>query len=162
VLFCHRNPIDRQAGFRPVGADAGLAGLDGDPAIRQTSGTEDLLLFSDIVETLALALGREGAPVSSPEGLAKGLLAVRLHKGRLGMGPEGTALFRADGQRNPGTGEHVVHLIPELEGERVLPRATIEVWRRAGAQVWRRQGPPLVVGYDDAMKVAQEPGKGGH
>src|SRR5262249_40908198 len=49
VFFCHRNPVDRDVGFREE--DASDAGSDYDQG-SSTTGTEDLLLYIDIVETV--------------------------------------------------------------------------------------------------------------
>jgi hypothetical protein len=150
VFFCHRNPIDEAAGFRPGHA----------------TGTEDILLYEDIIEALALAAA---APVADAGALAERLRQTRLGAdGRLGPGTDGLPLFDAGGNRRSGTGEHVVCLRPRVVRadpagrpavERVMPEAAIEVWAWRGTapagHVWRRVGEPLVVLYDDF------PGDGG-
>jgi hypothetical protein len=150
VFFCHRNPIDRQAGFDPEAA------ARGDPTA--ATGTEDVLLYEDIIEALVHAQG--AAPVDAAE------TARRLHELRLGADgritgrKKGVRLFDADGGRHSGTGEHVgclrPHVVRDADGaERVLPEAVIEIWAwqegPAGAgHVWRRAGPPLHAGYDES------------
>jgi hypothetical protein len=122
------------------------------PAVQSSSGTEDLLLFRDIVEALALAFG-EKARSGRASDLAQGLLAVHLLDGKLIIQPRGKPLFRPDGQRTSGTGEHVIYLRPLFQGARVLPRAVIEVWSRQPSEdltnVWIRYREPLTVSYDE-------------
>src|SRR5262249_54191524 len=89
-----------------------------------TSGTEDLLLFMDVVETVVGAAYRGGDLLGSAGELA----------GRLRPAPwkTGRQLFTPRGNRRTGTGEHVVYLRPPaLKNDRVAPRAELEVWSRA-------------------------------
>jgi hypothetical protein len=125
VFFCHHNPIDKAAGFDPAGGHA--------------TGTEDLLLFGDIVETLAVALTREGKVCANAAELAERMHALKTQDGRFGF-EEGTLLFGPrTGNRRSSAGEHVVCLRPRLKGDQVLPEATIEVWTRRGDD---QTGPP--------------------
>jgi hypothetical protein len=144
VFFAHRNPIDPEAGFVPF--------VKNETAVPSTSGTEDLLLFRDLVEAVALAFGEKGRS-GRPGDLSGGLLAVHLHNGKLTRHPPGKPLFRSDGQRSSGTGEHVIYLRPSFKGNRVLPEAIIEVWSRQPSEdltnVWSRFGEPLKVSYDE-------------
>jgi hypothetical protein len=60
-------------------------------------------------------------------------------------------LFDSAGNRQPGTGEHVIWLKPLYDGDRNLPEAFITVWRAAGERpdrAWRAVGHPLHVFYD--------------
>jgi hypothetical protein len=124
------------------------------PAVQSTSGTEDLLLFRDVVEALALAFDETGRTGGASD-LAKGLHAVHFHDGKLTLEPLGKPLFNRDhpGQRNGGTGEHVIYLRPNFRGNRVLPRAVIEVWSRQPSEdmtnMWIRCREPLTVSYDE-------------
>jgi hypothetical protein len=119
VFFCHRNPADRRAGFREEAEVDGYNPNEGSP----TSGTEDLLLYIDIMETLVKAAYPEDRLLESAAELADNLHRVRWKNGRL--------LFNALGDRHGGTGEHVVYLRPPLliQG-RVAPKAEIEIWSR--------------------------------
>ena len=86
------------------------------------------------------------------EELARGLRAVRQVDDHLALPAaerEGIALFSEDGQRDSGTGEHVVYLRPVRQGDRVLPSAVIEVWARRGDRSWVRVEPTLTVSYDE-------------
>jgi hypothetical protein len=150
VFFCHRNPIDVEAGFRPLDPK-------GTQRLRPAShsGTEDLLLYTDIVEAVALAYGH-GAGNRNAAALAAGLEMIHQGEGRLNLESKGSPLFSTTnkGMRNSGTGEHVVCLRPLLKGDRVLPEATIEVWRRLTgdeSQGWQRVGDPLSVSYVERM-----------
>jgi hypothetical protein len=156
VFFCHRNPVDREAGFLPVG-EAPPSSAQGGTA---TTGTEDILIFEDIVEALTRAAA---TPLADADQLRDRLRAIRLTaQGHLTLGGAGPLLFDARGGRSSGTGEHVVCLRPRVvevpvgHGEavaQVLPEATIEVWAwrasaNGGGHSWQRVGPPLAVSYD--------------
>jgi hypothetical protein len=148
VFFCHCDPIDPEAGFR-FSRDDGS-----DEAGTANTGTEDVLLNGYIVESLAQSFRRDGSFSADVAEMAGRLMQIQLHDGRPGFDPSGRLLFRAGGYRRTGTGEHVVCLLPRIEGGRVLPRSTLEVWFRhsdhSTGPVWGRQGPPLDVSYGDA------------
>jgi len=159
VFFCHHNPIDPGAGFRPD-EDGDNRTEEGEVNTTATTGTEDVLLFGDIVE----ALIQTGAPVDAPvcadaAELAERLAGARLLGDRIVLGTQGIRLFKKDGQRQSGTGEHVVCLRPAFNDFRdlLLPEATIEVWawrrrdwsRGERGQHWQRYGEPLTVHYGD-------------
>jgi hypothetical protein len=158
VFFCHRNPIDADAGFR---AGSGAAEDEDERNSTAETGTEDVLLFGDIVEALVqAAVPRDGTACANAAELAERLGEARLEEDRIVSGLAGIPLFNRAGQRQSGTGEHVVCLKPmwhEDFGDRLLPRATIEIWawRRRDAshgelgQHWQRRGEPLTVWYDD-------------
>jgi hypothetical protein len=152
VFFCHRNPIDASAGFRAVSAGRSAAERDS----TGETGTEDLLLFGDIVEAMVQAgAPAQGTPCAHAAELAERLLQTRREDDRIVLGGAGVPLFDRDGQRRSGTGEHVVNLQPMWDEDfkdRLLPSATIEVWgwpRRAEerGQHWQRRGEPLTVWY---------------
>jgi hypothetical protein len=161
VFFCHRNPIDADAGFRVHSREDGLSRNDERDSAAET-GTEDILLFGDIVE----ALVQTGAPVqatlcANAVELAERLAEARREDDHIVYGGAGVPLFDREGQRRNGTGEHVVCLQPmwnEDFKDRLLPCATIEVWawqRRnwdqgERGQHWQRRGEPLIVWYSDS------------
>jgi hypothetical protein len=154
VFFCHRNPIDPDAGFRAAGAEPD------DANGTATTGTEDVLLFGDIIESLLQAGAPAEGQVAGAAELARRLTNARLQGDRIVVGSEGVRLFGDDGQRQSGTGEHVVCLRPVFNEtrDRLLPETTIEVWawrrrdwgRGERGQQWRRVGEPLNVSYTDA------------
>ncbi len=168
MFFSHRNPIDPAVGFgvrarddRPPPDDGqeNPEGGDALPASRFPSsantGTQDLLLFADIVETLLQATRHENRLLADTVQLAQRLRQTRWHDGRVVnalLYPAAAAspsLFDADGDRQPLTGEHVVWLKPVFEKERLLPQATITVWSIPVAhQGWQCRGQPLQVSYD--------------
>jgi hypothetical protein len=148
VFFCHNNPVDAEAGFRfhRETADPNEVGTS-------TTGTDEVLLNGDIVESLAQSFCHEGSFSPDAADLADRLIQVTLRDGRLGFDPAGRLLFRYGGNRHTGTGEHVVCVLPRIDGERVLPQATIEVWARHSdpttGPVWERRGEPFDISYDD-------------
>jgi hypothetical protein len=156
VFFCHQSPIDPDAGFQPPkGHPAGERESEG---TKEETGTDDLLLLSEIVESVVLACAKEAGGLPGPDGLARRLVAAPLREP--GAGPT-ERLFQATGRRWSGTGEHVVYLRPEIEGDRVKPEAVIEVWawrRTAGGQrVWQRVGRPLRASHDESLSPSGGP-----
>jgi hypothetical protein len=159
VFFCHNDPVNTEAGFR-FHRDSS----DPESIATSTTGTDEMLLNGDIVESLAQSFCRDGTFCQDAGSLADQLFQIRLLDGRLGFDPPGVKtpgrrLFldrtsRGRGNRHTGTGEHVVCVLPRIEGGRVLPESTIEVWARHSDQttgpVWRRHGEPLNVTYDGA------------
>jgi hypothetical protein len=150
VFFSHRNPINYAAGFRTRADSA-------DPAA--TTGTQDLLLYRDIIEAVTQAAYRAGGGLGDAEHLRAGLARLRWDAGRVRLGGEGGRFFDEDGDRSDHTGEHVVWLNPKRREGRVLPEATISVWRLGpGPQpdlAWRRVGEPLEVQYDWPTRSAR-------
>jgi hypothetical protein len=161
VFFCHHNPVDPNAGFRPYPSEGrGPRGMDEEPVPPEggspATGTEDVLLYMDMVEALVRAFQHQADAPSAAE-LGEKMAEMRVAGGRLTFAARGTLLFRDNGNRSSGTGEHVVCLRPTIdpEGGRILPEATIEVWAwRADESTpfgpsWQRCGEPLRVPYDD-------------
>jgi hypothetical protein len=148
IFFSHRNPINRAAGFRPHGDDR-------DPAA--ATGTQDLLLYRDIMEAVVQAAGLPGGTLGDADHLREGLRAMRWDGGRVILKGEGGPFFDPDGNRSNRTGEHVVWVNPRRAEGRVLPEAIISVWRldpvRAGQPAWRLVGEPLQVQYDWLTRV---------
>jgi hypothetical protein len=137
VLFCHHNPI----------ADPRF--LKGQTDV---SGTEDLLLYKQIMLALSLAADDgESGPSRQPDWLRDRLRALRLNGDRLSLEGEGKLLFDEEGQRRSGTGEHVVCLRPTIVGDRVLPRATVSVFAWNEEQgAWSAVGRTLELLYTGA------------
>jgi hypothetical protein len=134
VFFCHRNPVEDSAGF--VEGSVGFPHEDAD-AVGWTppgTGTEDLLLYMDIVEALVRAVNQGEAMPADGDELGARLRQARWLDGRVSFGDEGSPLFDEDGNRRNGTGEHVVWLRPVVtDGPRagrqeVLPQAVIKVY----------------------------------
>jgi hypothetical protein len=145
VFFCHHNPVDRAAGFRPN--PRGGLGVEGD-GLTATTGTEDILLFGDIIEALVEAGGPDAATVTER------LASARLRHGQVVLGDQGVPLFGPHGERQSGTGEHVVCVRPRFRDDRTLPESSIEVWawrrRPSGGYRWQRTaGSPLTAYYDE-------------
>jgi hypothetical protein len=139
VFFCHRDPVDKDAGFQAEGEVQPLPPDQGSP----TTGTEDLLLNMDIVEALVLAC-YESWPANADD-LAAHLGRARWIDDRIAFGTEGVPLFDAQGNRAGGTGEHLVWLRPVRPRKHGEPPAFIEVWVPGQEEAYRI----LPVNYDD-------------
>ncbi len=121
VFFCHENPVDETAGFvrDPSAAQRHLA-----------TGTENLLLDKDIIQSLVegwkLLTDTEG-----PRELASCLKRLKY----IPNGPICVSgmdylpnLFDYEGNRMPGTGEHLVTLFPPSLNKQPNGASQIEVW----------------------------------
>jgi hypothetical protein len=143
IFFSHRNPINRAAGFRPKAAP-------GDPSA--PTGTQDLLLYRDVLSAVVQAAFRRADAAADADQAAARLRGLHWLQGRLHAGSEGRPFFDANGDRSAGTGEHIVWVQPLREAGRVMPRATISVWRLGpghnGRFRWFLAGAPLRVTYD--------------
>jgi hypothetical protein len=166
VFFCHYNPVDPAAGFQPASegvlrprppldlSDAPPPKTPERSHGSTATGTEDVLLNADIIEALVRAFQGDDQPCADAGQLAQRLGAVRVQAGGLGFDPAAPLLFGPDGNRRSGTGEYVVCLRPTFAGERVLPRATLEVWNwqpprsPASGPSWQLCGEPFVLSYD--------------
>jgi hypothetical protein len=143
VLFCHRNPVDPIA-FQP--ARPGHDTTPPDPSGATSTGTHDLLLYRDIVETVIEAVYASPNLTTSADELEHSLWSIR--------GKDGKSRFNSHGNQRSGTGEYVVCLRPQRMGERVLPQARLEVWNRAGDDDSGRQWrliKELLVEYSAGM-----------
>ncbi len=158
VFFCHYNPIDADAGFRPEGTAPRETDVEGERDV-STTGTEDILLDGDVVEALARAFTRDDKPPADSAELTERIAAIRRRHGRVGYDPDGVLMFGDDGNRHIGAGEHLVCLRPQFRGDRILPEATIEVWVGRGSlhadQPWRRL--PVDKEGHETLTVSYEP-----
>jgi len=167
VFFCHCNPIDRQAGFRPNPEDVQVEGTGNkvkgkDPPPEDeplsSTGTEDILLNADIVETVARSFAHDG-PCADAGELTSRLRRVRIDDAGIHLDGEGEPFFASHypyiGNRRSATGEHLVYLQPLVEDGRVLPRARLEVWKwqpaGSSGMAWKLCAPPLFVSYDPPL-----------
>jgi hypothetical protein len=128
VFFCHRNPVD------PSGFDPHEGTEPPDPMGRTCTGTHDLLLYRDIVESLVESAYSNQGLAHTADALAASLRTPQ------GDGRPG----RFDEKGNPlsGTGEFVVCLRPVRAADRIMPQARLQVWNRVidsdGGRHWRR------------------------
>jgi hypothetical protein len=148
VVFCHRNPVDREAGFTPE-PDPVPAGAE--ESSQASAGTEDLLLFMDIVNALVRGCLYED-PGPATDVLPKDASALRdrlVHARWCGpaagvcFGENGVPFFDEEGNRRSGTGEHVVALLPVFKGDTVMPEALLEIWawnpkQEGSREPWQR------------------------
>jgi hypothetical protein len=159
VFFCHRSPVDESAGFR--GQSRSRPSEEASPE-GSHAGTEDLLLFVDIVETLVQAGFQDNHLITVADGLKRRLSEARWLEAaeRVGFDENGQPLFDSAGDRHSGTGEHVVCLRPVTRGEEILPLAQLEVrpWQPNSAS-GQRWGKPrrLEVDYEGAAALDLEP-----
>jgi hypothetical protein len=160
VFFCHRNPVDAAAGF-PL--EQGTRAAEPYGSSSHLQGTEDVLLYADILEALVQAgFNMSGSRASATLPANADELKNRLgqarwstEKGRVSFDPPNPPFFDEKGDRRSNTGEHVVYLQPLFRGiqnREVLPAATIAVWawqalNSNGERLWRPQAT-LPVHYD--------------
>jgi hypothetical protein len=162
VLFCHRNPVDAESGFV---SDEEQKQDEADSKY-STDGTEDLLLFADIVEALVQGCYRSRGqtaafPLSAePEEVRQQFGQARWRKETVCVcfNSSSPLLFDEEGNRRSGTGEHVVYLRPVIQGVEVLPRSIIEVWSwhpdSVPSQRWE-QRRILNVDYEGSQRVGE-------
>jgi hypothetical protein len=165
VLFCHRNPVDPEAGF-PLELLSTLH--DSSELKGKLAGTEDLLLFNDLVDAVGFAWrrvlrqGDVNVRSLTANVFAKAMRQTRWRRSvdRVTDEQQRLPFFDEQGNRRSGTGEHVVFLRPVSRGNAQLAEAVVEVWAwqtRAvdGRRHWlQRTG--LSVYYDGSLD--QEPG----
>jgi hypothetical protein len=148
VFFSHRNPINQAAGF----------GQKMENYV-STTGTQDLLLYADILNSLLQAAFQNQTLTADADVLKQRLQLTRWDKGRIfnpgfaAAPTDSTDLFTPEGERRNMTGEHVVWLKPEFSGNRVEPRAVITVWRIGPKGWYQPPVPPLEVQYNTAMQL---------
>ncbi|CAN5145183.1 hypothetical protein BH10PLA2_BH10PLA2_02740 [soil metagenome] len=165
VLFCHRNPVDPQAGF-PL--DFINKAPDSSELKGKLAGTEDLLLYDDLVDALGFAWRKILEPGQSPpaqptaSALDTAMRETRWRRSidRVSSGDRRLPFFDSQGNRLSGTGEHVVYLRPVVRGNAQLAEAVVEVWAwqtslTDGRRRWLMRAS-LPIHYDGSLD--QEPG----
>lgn len=138
VMFCHHNPV---AWAEAIAANPEAPTAP--PPNYSEIGTDEELLDADIVRLLVEAAYRletrgelQMGPHALPQMIANAdeLNAEIRRRRQRYFGPEGN--------RRGGNGEFLVCLRPVLENGRVLPEASIEVWKRQTRgqtmRVWER------------------------
>lgn len=163
VFFCHRNPVDADAGF-PL--DKLQKTRDSAQFKGQLAGTEDLLLMSDIAGAVLRAWrgtlssrdpGRPG-PVTAEFAHHLRETTWRPDLDRVAGALQRPRFFTEAGDRHSGSGEHVVYLRPVTRGSALLAEAQVEVWARQRATAgagWKLRAA-LPVYYEGYLE--QEPG----
>jgi hypothetical protein len=125
VLFSHRSPVDESVGFKvPHPALTGPS----------ATGTEDLLVYRDVLEVLLLAAYDGATLTSSSDELRDKLTKIRWRNDRPAAAaapgePEGLLFFDADHERRAGTGEHIILLQPRADQRGLVMNARIRVFR---------------------------------
>jgi hypothetical protein len=120
VFFCHRNPVDPSA-FRED--QPGGEQTPPDPNEKTTTGTQDLLLYRDIVETVVTAAAHENGWLDRADEFRQRLAELRF--------PDGTPRFNSQGNQRPGASEYVGVLRPVRDDNRVRPKASLQIWNRS-------------------------------
>jgi hypothetical protein len=140
VFFSHRNPIDQAAGFAWA---APKRAQDDKTPQSTTSGTHDILLYRDIIESFLYAAYDGSTLLGDPLRVRQRLQATcwyhppgdakeayprvcnsLVHK----FDPVPPSFFDAAGDRQSHTGEHIVWLKPDFTGDNVNLTSTISVW----------------------------------
>ena len=141
VFFSHRNPIDRAAGFRRT-EEVRDDFADVFPQ-RSTTGTHDVLLYRDILESvLYAAYDAHGNLLGDSLKLRERLRATawyqpppdRREAARVcntelhAFEPRPAPFFTRKGNRSRDTGEHIVWVKPNFTEDRVDLTSQISVW----------------------------------
>jgi hypothetical protein len=175
VFFQHRNPM-YQDPLDQNGPESGKVlgflehGTENCPWA--TTGTQDLLLYRDILEALILAGWRDGNLVDTADELDQRLGQLRwvpidkhgqkivgdlkgekIIDGHLTFSPMGNLFFDSARNREIGTGEYIVLLQPNQHKGMVTPEATLSIWsRKAQAGIdrsWEEAAKLCKVNYAD-------------
>ncbi|MFM7113608.1 MAG: hypothetical protein ACKO26_20930, partial [Planctomycetota bacterium] len=125
VFFCHQNPVSSEYGFNP-----------NPPAEKKNlaSGTDDLLLNRDLIQALTEAWRNIGEADNSAT-LASVIRNIKYSHDGPRFAPleaEFSFLFDYDGNRNSGSGEHIVTLSPNRLPRDMKKEGTVEVWSANG------------------------------
>jgi len=157
IFFSHRLPTDTKAGFNWKASEK-------DPGAK--TGTQDLLLDRDIVESLLLAAFDGSTLLRDSDAVMNRLRTTTWYRGRVHSSlesdrvPDGIPLFNEQGDRQPGTGEHIIWVQPLFEKEktRILHRAHISIWGTNTKDIhrWRIRptvSPPVTVSYNQQGPV---------
>jgi hypothetical protein len=124
VVFCHRNPVEESVGFHEP--ERGLTAPS-------ATGTEDLLVYRDILESLILGAYDGPKLTDSADRLGRQLTELRWHDKRVASSEApGPLLFQADHNRSPETGEHIVVLQPRVDEHGLVIEAVLRVYRADG------------------------------
>jgi len=125
VFFCHQNPVSSEYGFNP-----------NPPAEKKNlaSGTDDLLLNRDLIQALTEAWRNIGEADNSAT-LASVIRNIKYSHDGPRFAPleaDFSFLFDNDGNRNSGSGEHIVTLSPSRLPRDMKKEGTVEVWSANG------------------------------
>ncbi len=135
VFFCHRNPMEKAAGFHREPTDAEPWG---------TTGTDDLLFYQDLLEAVILAATKETELVTDADEFRERLQKLRWVNEQISWEKAGPLLFNEGRDRNPGTGERIVCVRPYRDGTKLWNKSTISVWARNKTQHrgkrWEKRG----------------------
>jgi hypothetical protein len=149
VFFAHRNPVDPNAAL-----NWSFSWQRDEDQKHSTTGTHDLLLDRDIIEAMLHASFEDGVLLGDADRVGERLRHTRWRGAPPDASPNdprfnrvlndlvfpdagrtGPELFNASGDRQRGTGEHIVLLRPNFNDDRLkaLEPCTISIWRYRGA-----------------------------
>lgn len=149
IFFCQRNPVDPVA-FQPDGSKETTQPPD--PSGTNSTGTQDLLLYRDLVETVVEAAFAADGLRQTPEEISQQFREAQLKDRR--------RRFTTRGNQRSGKGEFVVCLRPVRIGTRVLPQAHLQVWNRSDDPERGRQWVRVPVAGRMELVVDYVPGAG--
>jgi hypothetical protein len=142
VAFCQRNPVDPGAFRRDDPLDTSRP----DASSRTSTGTHDLLLYRDIVETVVKAAYESTGALRKSSDLTKALASA--------TGPNGTRRFDGKGNLQSGSGEYVMCLRPVRKHGRVIPKAILQVWNRQATPSGQRRWQRVLIDGQPELDVA--------
>lgn len=126
IAFMHRNPVEQHLSPTRRFVPDSNTSIAPNP-----TGTDDLLLYRDIGQSLFQGCFQNGQLVNDPDQLQQQLLEEK--------DKQGQRSFDEQGNRLGGGGEYITLLRPQYENLRVLPKSKIEVYeRQAAGQQWKR------------------------
>jgi hypothetical protein len=155
VFFSHRNPVDTNAAL-----NWSFSWIRDEQKHRSTTGTHDLLLYRDIIESMLYAAFEDGRLLGDADRVGERLRHTRWRAAPADASPSdrlynrtendlvnprasGPELFDANGNRRPGTGEHIVWLRPNFHDNRLLALQPCTI------SIWRYHAPPASAAWDE-------------
>ena len=124
VFFMHQNPVawDEEPNPKKLKPEA-----EDRLQLLPPNSTEDVLLYTELMEHVCRAVVEEDHLVADSVELAKALRTTA---------PD---FFDADGDRQTGSGEYIVWVKPIFRGrDRIASSSIIEVWNRRDGKTWQR------------------------
>ena len=153
ILFAHRNPVAGDAGFQRVarGAEQGMGSGPG------STGTEDVLLYADMIEALTFTAFHDKKLVADADEMREQLRQMRWnrHDEQVCLDQQQPLLFAENGDRAPGTGECIIWLQPKQSRGVVLPEGALRVYhhaRETGGEPWTSFWEDTELPFEGAAK----------
>lgn len=126
IAFMHRNPVETR-----LGPGRSFVPDNTNTEEPNPTGTDDLLLYRDIGQSLISATAYQTGWLADPDDLIKNL--------KTEQDAQGQPLFDDQGNRPGKGGEYITLLQPLYDGLQVLPKSRINIYeRQAGSVAWRK------------------------